>query len=125
MATQLEILAEKLRKEVISKNLYPTGNSYSSVNKNALSDGDEKGKGDVNGQVGSSVDIQNRIDNLGRNRYNNGNEYSSVSKDALSDGDEFGKGDVNGQVGSLTDIKTRTDVVARNKYNDSKGYPDF
>ena len=84
-----------------------------------------EGKGDVNGQVGSSVDIQNRIDNLGRNRYNNGNEYSSVSKDALSDGDEFGKGDVNGQVGSLTDIKTRTDVVARNKYNDSKGYPDF
>jgi hypothetical protein len=125
MATQLEILAEKLRKEVISKNSYNSNNFYSSVNKNALSDGDEKGKGDVNGQVGSSIDIQNRIDNLGRNRYNGQNEYSSVNKDALSDGDELGKGDNNGQVGSLTDIKTRTDVVARNKYNGSKGYPDF
>jgi len=125
MATQLEIIAEKLRQEVISRNTYNGEKSYSSVNKNALSDGDEKGKGDVNGQVGSSVDIQNRIDNMGRNRYGVDNEYSSINKDALSDGDEFGKGDSNGQVGSLTDIKTRIDVVARNKYNDSKGYPDF
>ena len=125
MATQLEILAEKLRKEVISKNSYNSSNGQSSVNKNALSDGDEKGKGDVNGQVGSSVDIQNRIDNLGRNRYNGQNEYSSLNKDAISDGDELGKGENNGQVGSLTDIQTRIDVVARNKYNGSKGYPDF
>jgi hypothetical protein len=125
MATQLEIIAEKLRQEVISRNVYNGDKSYSSVNKNALSDGDEKGKGDVNGQVGSSVDIQNRIDNMGRNRYGVDNEYSSINKNALSDGDEFGKGESNGQVGSLTDIKTRTDVVARNKYNDSKGYPDF
>ena len=111
MATQLEILAEKLRKEVISKNSYNSSNGYSSINKNALSDGDERGKGDVNGQVGSSIDIQNRIANLGRNRYNNGNEYSSVNKDALSDGDELGKGTgsfldtING--GSSVDILER------------------
>lgn len=125
MATQLEILANKYRTEILGPNVYKDNNEYSSVNKNALSDGDDKGKGDVNGQVGSSVDIQNRIDNMGRNRYSIVNEYSSINKDALSDGDEMGKGDVNGQVGSLTDIKTRIDVVGRNKFSEGKGYPDF
>jgi hypothetical protein len=129
MATQLEILAEKYRKEVLGVNSYNDKNFYSSVNKNALSDGDLKGKGDVEGQVGSSVDIQNRIDNMSRNRYNNTNEYSMVNKNALSDGDEFGKGQIgdNGQVGSLTDIKTRNTVLGKNPtYGpDKKQYPDF
>ena len=129
MATQLEILAEKYRKEVLGVNSYNDKNFYSSVNKNALSDGDTKGKGDVDGQVGSSVDIQNRMDNMARNRYASNNEYSMVNKDALSDGDEFGKGQVgdNGQVGSLTDIKTRTDLLGKNStYGPGKKqYPDF
>lgn len=129
MATQLEILAEKYRKEVLGVNSYNDKNFYSSVNKNALSDGDLKGKGDVDGQIGSSVDIQNRIDNMSRNRFNNTNEYSMVNKDALSDGDEFGKGQVgdNGQVGSLTDINTRNAVLGKNStYGpDKKQYPDF
>ena len=129
MATQLEILAEKYRKEVLGVNSYNDKNFYSSVNKNALSDGDEKGKGDVNGQVGSSVDIQNRMDNMARNRYGSNNEYSMVNKDALSDGDEFGKGQVGdtGDVGSLTDIKTRIDLLGKNPtYGPGKKqYPDF
>ena len=89
------------------------------------SDGDERGKGENNGNIGSSVDIQNRIDNVGRNTYNNQNGYSMVHPNAMSDGDEKGKGEVDGKVGSSIDIQTRTDVVARNKYNGSKGYPDF
>ena len=125
MATQLEILAEKFRNEVVGKNSYNTNKAYSSTNKNALSDGDEKGKGELDGNIGSSVDIQNRIDNMGRNRYNQQNEYSSINKDALSDGDEFGKGEVDGKVGSLTDINTRIDVTGRNKYGETKTYPDF
>lgn len=129
MATQLEILAEKYRKEVLGVNSYNDKNFYSSVNKNALSDGDPKGKGEVDGQVGSSVDIQNRIDNMSRNRYNGTNEYSMVNKDALSDGDEFGKGQVgdSGDVGSLTDIKTRIDLLGKNPtYGPGKKqYPDF
>ena len=127
MATQLEILAQKFRTEILGPNAYNEEKSYSSVNKNALSDGDVKGKGEYENSIGSSVDVQNRIDNIGRNKYNNENGYSSINKNALSDGDEFGKGQIDdtSQVGSLTDIKTRTDVVAKNKFNSSKGYPDF
>jgi hypothetical protein len=121
MATQLEILAQKFRTEILGPNIYNEQKFYSSTNKNALSDGDVKGKGELDNSIGSSVDVQNRIDNVGRNRFNN----SSINKDALSDGDEKGKGELDGKVGSLTDIKSRTDVVARNKYNPSKGYPDF
>jgi hypothetical protein len=125
MATQLEILAEKYRQEVLGPNLYKQDKFYSSSNQNALSDGDEKGKGELNGSIGSQTDIQTRISNQGKNRYNNGNEYSSVNKDALSDGDELGKGENNGTVGSITDIKTRTEVIAKNKFGETKRYPDF
>jgi hypothetical protein len=125
MATQLEILAEKYRNEVIGKNPYNTNKGYSSVNKNALSDGDEKGKGELDGNIGSSVDIQNRIDNTGRNKYGAQNEYSSVNTNALSDGDEYGKGELDGKVGSLTDINSRIDSTGRNKYGETKTYPDF
>ena len=103
----------------------PNSFEYSATNPNAISDGDEKGKGENGNDIGSSIDIQNRIDNVGRNRFNKENNYSSINKDALSDGDEKGKGELDGKVGSLTDIKSRTDVVARNKYNSSKRYPDF
>ena len=45
MATQLEILAEKYRNEILGPNAYSEKKFYSSTNKNALSDGDEKVKG--------------------------------------------------------------------------------
>jgi len=57
MATQLELLAEQYRKEHISRNSYDTNGQYNSNHPNANSDGDEKGKN----EIGSSVDIQNRI----------------------------------------------------------------
>ena len=121
----IQKLSEKFRQEHIARNSYDYNTVYDSNNRNALSDGDEKGKGENNGSVGSSVDIQNRIENLGRNRYSNNNEYSSINRDAISDGDEYGKGDNNGQVGSLTDINIRVDNIARNPYNDQRRYPDF
>lgn len=73
--TQLEIIAEKLRNETLARNSYTSNNFYSSVNKNALSDGDEKGKGELDGKIGSSVDIHNRIDNTGRNKFGENNKY--------------------------------------------------
>jgi hypothetical protein len=127
MATQLEILAQKFRTEVLGPNIYKEDKGYSSNNKNALSDGDAKGKGELDGAIGSSVDIQNRIDNINRNRYNSNNGYSSTSKDAQSDGDEFGKGQVgeNGTIGSSTDIQQRIALVGRNNYGSKNTYPDF
>ena len=63
-ANDLTAIAEIQRKSLIVKNDYKTVNPYSSVNKDANSDGDEFGKGTgifldtYNG--GSSVDIVER-----------------------------------------------------------------
>jgi hypothetical protein len=78
MATQLEILAEQFRKEHISKNAYGLNGEYNSNHPNAKSDGDEKGKN----EIGSSVDIQNRISNLTRNVYNENNGYGINHRNA-------------------------------------------
>ena len=88
--TQLEILAEQYRKEVVSKNYYTSNQIYNSNNPNALSDGDEKGKGENDGKIGSSIDIQNRIGNLAKNTYNENNIYDSNNPNALSTGDDKG-----------------------------------
>jgi len=45
------------------------------VHPNAMSDGDDKGKGDNNGNVGSSIDIQTRTDVVARNKYNGSKGY--------------------------------------------------
>jgi hypothetical protein len=125
MSTPLEQLSEKFRTEHLTRNSYNVKNLYDSNNKNAQSDGDDKGKGEVNGQVGSLTDIHTRTELLAKNRFNTGNSYGLGTPDALSDGDEKGKGENNGQVGSLTDINVRTKAVASNKYGEEKRYPDF
>jgi hypothetical protein len=94
-------------------------------NPNAISDGDEKGKGDNNGKVGSLTDINTRIELINKNVYKGDNGYSSIHPNALSDGDIKGKGEVNTQVGSSVDINNRIDSIARNKYGETKRYPDF
>lgn len=126
MATSLEQLSEKFRTEHLTRNSYNVKNLYDSNNKNAQSDGDEKGKGELDGQIGSSTDVHARTELLARNRFNSGNLYNSSSPDAISSGDERGKGDDgNGQVGSLSDINKRIELVASNKYGEKKRYPDF
>ena len=125
MPSPLEIISEKYRTELLNKNSYNTGNSYNSINKNALSDGDDKCKGELNGSVGSQTDINTRIDNVSKNKFKDKNEYNSSNKDALSDGDEFGKGELNGSVGSKTDINTRIEITNKNAYTPKKSYPDF
>ena len=79
MPTQLEILAEQYRREHLTKNAYVDKNEYSSNHPNAMSDGDEKGKGDVNGKVGSLSDINARTANMTKNVYNEENKYSSIN----------------------------------------------
>ena len=49
MPTQLEIIANKQRVEHLAKNEYNYGDLYGSSNTGALSDGDERGKGELNG----------------------------------------------------------------------------
>ncbi len=127
MATELEKTGIQLRLEHLSKNHYTEIKPYNSDHLNALSNGDEKGKGEFNGQVGSLTDINTRTENLIKNEYKTKNPYNSDHLNALSNGDEKGKGEVNGQVGSLTDINTRTENLIKNeKYGpNKKSYPDF
>jgi hypothetical protein len=64
MATRLELLAEKFRNESIARNSYQSNAQYDSNHPNAMSDGDEKGKGESSNSIGSSVDIQKRNESL-------------------------------------------------------------
>ena len=90
MATQLELLAEKFRQEHVSRNVYNLEDRYGTEHKNTISDGDEKGKN----EIGSSVDIQSRTNNIVKNAYTSKNEYSREHKNAISDGDEKGKNEI-------------------------------
>ena len=73
--TQLEVIAEKLRTQEVVINRYSEKNGYGITSKNALSDGDELGKGQVGdtGTVGSLTDINKRIQIMANNKYSNEN----------------------------------------------------
>ena len=80
-ANDLTAIADLQRKSLIVKNDYKTVNQYSSVNKDANSDGDEFGKGTgvfldtSNG--GSSVDIVERKNEIKINEYQPDKPYTT------------------------------------------------
>ena len=126
--TQLEVIAEKLRTQEVVINRYSEKNGYGITNPNAVSDGDEFGKGqNESGQVGSLTDINTRTDIISANKYGANNGYGVTNPNAISDGDEFGKGQKgdNGEVGSMTDIQTRIATVTKNAFGENNKYPDF
>jgi hypothetical protein len=79
----LTAIADLQRKSLIVKNDYKTVNPYSSVNPDALADGDESGKGTgifldtVNG--GSSIDIVERKNEIKQNEYQPDKPYTTPS----------------------------------------------
>ena len=82
-ANDLTAIADLQRKSLIVKNDYKTVNPYSAVNPDALSDGDESGKGTcifldtVNG--GSSIDIVERKNEIKVNEYQPDKPYTTPS----------------------------------------------
>ena len=82
-ANDLTAIADLQRKSLIVKNDYKTQNPYSSTNPDAISDGDESGKGTgifldtVNG--GSSIDIVERKNEIKQNEYQPNKPYSTPS----------------------------------------------
>ena len=80
---ELSEIAEAQRSKLIPRNDYKTVNPYSAVNPDALSDGDESGKGTgifldvVNG--GSSVDLMERKNSIKVNEYQPNKPYSTPS----------------------------------------------
>jgi hypothetical protein len=82
-ANDLTAIADLQRKSLIVKNDYKTQNPYSSTNPDALSDGDESGKGTgifldtING--GSSIDIVERKNEIKQNEYQPNKPYTTPS----------------------------------------------
>jgi hypothetical protein len=67
--------SDEFRRRELSRNTYTNNDNYEVGNPNALSDGDEKGKGELNGSIGGATDIAKRQESLARNKFNKNNEY--------------------------------------------------
>jgi hypothetical protein len=80
---ELGQIAEQQRQRLIPKNDYKPTNQYSQTNKDAISDGDELGKGTggfldtTNG--GSSIDILERKNEIKINEYQSNKPYTTPS----------------------------------------------
>jgi len=74
--------SQQYRERIVTKNTYKQDDQYVTGHKNALSDGDEWGKGEKNGNIGGATDIITRKSDLTKNKYNSNNQYdaSSVEK---------------------------------------------
>ena len=76
-------IAESQRGILFPRNDFNTKNQYGPTNKDALSDGDNMGRGtggflDVNNdKIGTSDDIMDRIDNIKTNKYNSKAPYTT------------------------------------------------
>lgn len=71
-----EVAVAELEGKLIPINEYkPSSSEYGESHKNAVSDGDEKGKGEAM-TIGSKTDIQSRTKLIVMNQFNENNEYS-------------------------------------------------
>jgi hypothetical protein len=74
--SRLEEMSKQYREEQISRNDYDKNDEYSGTHPDALSDGDELGKGEKNDSVGSKTDIEQRNLQKARNKYNFNKPYN-------------------------------------------------
>lgn len=75
--SRLEDVSEQYRKREIARNDYDQNDIYDAGHDDALSTGDEAGKGEVNGQIGSATDIKKRGVLATKNKYTKNNEYNA------------------------------------------------
>jgi len=68
------------RNNQIKRNTYNKNKDYNSSHPNALSTGDDLGKGENNGAIGSATDIATRNRNLSFNKYSRNKPYESVDE---------------------------------------------
>lgn len=79
--SNLEKMSVAFRKQNVARNSYDNDDAYELGHSNALSDGDELGKGEKNGQVGGTTDIKSRETSAVRNKYNQDRQYDAGSVD--------------------------------------------
>jgi len=75
--SKLEDYSAGFRKTNVARNPYNTNDEYNAGNPDALSTGDEQGKGEVNGQIGGATDIKERKKEIVKNKYNRDKEYNA------------------------------------------------
>lgn len=68
-------IADDKRKTLVARNRTNTADPYGVNHPDAISDGDELGKGENNGEVGSSIDIAERKRLIATNDYSANNRY--------------------------------------------------
>lgn len=73
--SRLEDTSAPYRKCAVAKNDYDNNDQYNAGHPDALSTGDELGKGEVNGEVGGTTDIKCRNTLMTKNKYNINREY--------------------------------------------------
>jgi hypothetical protein len=77
--SRLEGESVGFRNKLIAKNDYNYNEEYNVGNPDALSTGDEQGKGELNGSVGGATDIKQREKLIAKNKYNYNKEYNDAT----------------------------------------------
>lgn len=75
--SRLEDVSLQFRKTNVARNDFNNNDQYNVGHEDALSTGDEAGKGEVNGQVGSATDIKVRYKLMAKNKFNKNREYNA------------------------------------------------
>jgi hypothetical protein len=73
--SRLEGVSLPYRNCSIAKNDFDDNDQYSTGHPDALSTGDEDGKGELNGSIGSKTDIAVRKCELSKNKFQQGRQY--------------------------------------------------
>ena len=73
--SRLEKNSVEFRKKEIARNTFNENKEYNSAHPNALSDGDEHGKGELNESIGGETDIKKRKELKAKNLYNENHQY--------------------------------------------------
>ena len=75
--SRLEESSVPFRKVLIAKNEFDINDQYNAGHPDALSTGDENGKGEMNGDVGGLTDIKVRKTLIAKNKFNYNREYNA------------------------------------------------
>lgn len=69
--------SKEIRDKNISRSIFKEGKEYNVSHSRAKSDGDDNGKGENDGNVGSKTDILQREKLIAKNLYNSSKEYDA------------------------------------------------
>lgn len=74
--SRLEEVSAPFRKEAVVRNTFGQNDQYSQAHPDALSTGDEPGKGENAGEVGGATDIKTRKSLVVKNKFTPNKEYN-------------------------------------------------